>query len=86
MSALNPITKDRLLQVSTATLTTALFNRGFRNVFLQGLQRLGRREGNMVGEAFTLRYIPAREDLDGLSAFDDRSHPQRVAVETCPPG
>ncbi len=86
MSALNPITKDRLLQVSTATLTTALFKRGFRNVFLQGLQRLGHSNGKMVGEAFTLRYIPAREDLDGLSAFDDRAHPQRVAVETCPPG
>ncbi len=40
----------------------------------------------MVGQAFTLRYIPAREDLDGLSAFDDRTHPQRVAIETCPPG
>jgi regulator of RNase E activity RraA len=86
MSTLKPITKNRLSQISTATLTTALFKRGFRNVYLQGLQRLGRRESNMVGEAFTLRYIPAREDLDGLSAFDDRSHPQRVAVETCPPG
>jgi regulator of RNase E activity RraA len=86
MTALNPLTKQRLAKVSTATLTTALFKRGFRNVFLQGLQRLGRGNDRMVGEAFTLRYIPAREDIDGLSAFDDRTHPQRVAVETCPPG
>ena len=86
MNAIKAITKQRLLQVSTATLTTALFKRGFRNVFLQGLQRLGRSENNMVGQAFTLRYIPAREDIDGLAAFDDRTHPQRVAVETCPPG
>src|SRR5688572_12357191 len=40
----------------------------------------------MVGEAFTLRYIPAREDLNPLSVFQDRSHPQRKAVEECPPG
>ena len=40
----------------------------------------------MVGEAFTLRYIPAREDLNPISVFQDRNHPQRVAVEQCPPG
>jgi regulator of RNase E activity RraA len=40
----------------------------------------------MVGEAFTLRYIPAREDLNPISVFQDRGHPQRVAVEQCPPG
>ncbi|BCB21522.1 ribonuclease activity regulator RraA [Bosea sp. ANAM02] len=40
----------------------------------------------MVGEAFTLRYIPAREDLNPLSVFQDRAHPQRKAVEDCPPG
>jgi regulator of RNase E activity RraA len=40
----------------------------------------------MVGEAFTLRYMPAREDLNRLEVFRDPSHPQRKAVETCPPG
>ncbi|MBT8385418.1 MAG: ribonuclease activity regulator RraA, partial [Bacteroidia bacterium] len=40
----------------------------------------------MVGEAFTLRYIPAREDLNPVSVFSDPKHPQRVAVETCPKG
>src|SRR3546814_4547000 len=40
----------------------------------------------MVGEAFTLRYIPAREDLNPLAVFRDRSHPQRQAVEQCPEG
>jgi regulator of RNase E activity RraA len=40
----------------------------------------------MVGEAFTLRYIPAREDINPISVFLDRTHPQRVAVEQCPPG
>ena len=41
---------------------------------------------NMVGEAFTLRYMPAREDLNPLDVFHDRAHPQRKAVEECPPG
>jgi regulator of RNase E activity RraA len=41
---------------------------------------------SMVGEAFTLRYMPAREDLNPLGAFRDRGHPQRKAVEECPPG
>jgi regulator of RNase E activity RraA len=40
----------------------------------------------MVGEAFTLRYIPAREDLNPITVFQDRNHPQRKAVEECPPG
>lgn len=40
----------------------------------------------MVGPAFTLRYIPAREDLNTLSVFQDREHPQRKAIESCPPG
>jgi regulator of RNase E activity RraA len=40
----------------------------------------------MVGEAFTLRYIPAREDLNPITVFNDREHPQRKAIETCPAG
>lgn len=40
----------------------------------------------MVGEAFTLRYIPAREDLNPMIIFRDPKYPQRVAIETCPPG
>lgn len=83
---LSPETRERLLAVSTATLTTVLFKRGFRNVFLQGLSPLNPRAARMVGPAYTLRYIPAREDLDRLSAFEDRRHPQRVAIEECPAG
>lgn len=40
----------------------------------------------MVGEAFTLRYIPAREDLNPISVFQDSKHPQRLAIEQCPKG
>jgi len=84
--ALQPSTRDQLLKVSTATLCTALFKRGLRNQFIQDVRPLNVQLPNMVGEAFTLRYIPAREDLNPISVFQDRSHPQRVAVEQCPPG
>lgn len=40
----------------------------------------------MVGEAYTLRYIPAREDLNPITVFQDPKHPQRIAVEQCPKG
>ncbi|MEN9416443.1 MAG: hypothetical protein RI988_63 [Pseudomonadota bacterium] len=83
---LNPDTRARLTGVSTATLCTALFKRGLRNVFLQDVHPLHPGLPNMVGEAFTLRYIPAREDLNPLTVFQDRAHPQRKAVEECPPG
>lgn len=79
-------TRQALAAVSTATLTTQMFKRGFRNVFLQGVSRLTAHSRSMVGPAFTLRYIPAREDLDGLDAFQDYDHPQRRAIETCPEG
>jgi regulator of RNase E activity RraA len=84
--ALNPDTKTKLMAVSTATLCTALFKRGLRNQFIQDVRPLDAGKPNMVGEAFTLRYIPAREDLNPISVFLDRGHPQRKAVEECPPG
>lgn len=76
------IIKENLQFTSTATVTTQLFARGFKNTFLHGLSLFSRMSsGVMVGEAFTLRYIPAREDLDVLEVFKDANHPQRAAVE-----
>ena len=83
---LSPHSRELLKKVSTATLTTVLFKRGLRNVFIQGIFPLNRAAPRMVGEAYTLRYIPAREDLDQLGAFEGRGHPQREAIEACPPG
>jgi len=83
---MNPDTRSKLAGVSTATLCTALFKRGLRNQFIQDVRPLNNQLPNMVGPAFTLRYIPAREDLNPITVFEDRAHPQRVAVETCPPG
>ena len=79
-------TREKLKHVSVATLTTALFKRGLRHQFIQDVHPLNPGAGNMVGEAFTLRYIPAREDLNPITVFQNRDHPQRKAVEECPPG
>jgi len=79
-------TKAKLAAVSTATLTTVLFKRGLRNTFIGGIHPLNPAAPRMVGPAYTMRYIPAREDLDHLGVFEDRSHPQRKGVEECPPG
>lgn len=83
---LSAATRDKLKKVSTATLTTALFKKGLRNQFIQDVRPVGSTPKQMVGEAFTLRYIPAREDLNPISVFQNRAHPQRKAVEECPPG
>src|SRR6478752_3490051 len=77
-------TLELLKQVSTATISTQLLSRGLRNVFLQGVKPLTHHR--MAGPAFTLRYIPAREDIDTLDVFQDYDHPQRAAVEQVPPG
>ncbi len=79
-------TRDKLLTVSTATLTTVMFKRGFRNCFIGGIHPLNPAQARMAGPAYTLRYIPAREDLDQLKVFEDRAHPQRKGIEECPAG
>ncbi|WP_232667273.1 ribonuclease activity regulator RraA [Pseudonocardia sp. TRM90224] len=86
MTPLSPATFERLAVVSTATVTTQLMARGLRNTFLHGLTPLNPGRARMVGEAFTLRCIPSREDLDVLSVFQDYDHPQRKAVESVGPG
>src|SRR5258707_7636169 len=86
LASFSPQSRELLAKVSTATLATALFKQGFRNVFLQDVALLNPRAPRMVGEAYTLRYIPAREDLDHIGVFADHSHPQRKGVEEIPPG
>ncbi|MFM1858840.1 MAG: hypothetical protein RL133_340, partial [Pseudomonadota bacterium] len=78
--------RRKLKTISTATLTTLLFKRGLNKQFIQDVRPVGPLKESMVGEAFTLRYIPAREDLNPITAFRDPAHPQRLAIETCPPG
>jgi len=83
---LSAAARDKLMHVSTATICTALFKRGLRNQFIQDVLPVAPKPRNMVGQAYTLRYIPAREDLNPITVFQDPSHPQRVGVERCPPG
>ena len=79
-------TKEQLKKTSTPTIATILFKWGLKHQFIQGVKPLSTGRPNMVGEAFTLRYIPAREDLNPITVFQDPEHPQRVAVESCPEG
>src|SRR5690554_7155164 len=77
----------KLQGISTATISTCLYRRGMRYQYVQDVLPVGEAKAtSMVGPAFTLRYIPAREDLNGLEVFRDSEHPQRKAVDTCPEG
>jgi regulator of RNase E activity RraA len=81
----SPETLERLGRVATATLSTQLFKLGFRSTHLTGLRALspGLR---MVGEALTLRFVPAREDLATFEQITKPEYPQRAAIEAAGPG
>lgn len=86
MTKLSPQTREKLKTVSTATLMSCLYKRGLRHQYIQDVRPLNPATVSMVGEAFTLRYMPAREDLNPMTVFQDPAHPQRKAIEDCPPG
>jgi regulator of RNase E activity RraA len=75
-----PETLDRLRRISTPTLTTQLFTLGFRSRFLHGVRPLCP-DARMVGEAVTVRFAPAREDLATYEVLGDPDYPQRHAIE-----
>jgi len=84
--ALSSQVREAFSLASTATIQNQLFIRGFRNRFLNGVVLRTPRHERFVAEAFTLRFIPAREDLDKVEAFKDPRHPQRLAIESVEPG
>src|ERR1700724_755719 len=86
MPELSLQTRDKLKKVATPTLMTALYRRGLRNQWIQDVYLINPEATPMGGIAFPFRYIPAREGLNKLEVFRDRNHPQRQAVEQCPPG
>ncbi|WP_425073496.1 ribonuclease activity regulator RraA [Sagittula sp. S175] len=86
MTEVSQATLDKLRGVSVATLATALFKRGLRHQVIQNVRPVQPKGRNMVGPAFTLRYMPAREDRNTLAEFRNPQHPQRHAIETCPEG
>lgn len=70
---------DKLKMASTATLTSVLRNKGLHNTFMHNVVPL-QSDARMVGRAFTLRYIPAREDLDEVP-LDNLKDVQRIGIE-----
>ena len=74
-----------LSQVTTATLTTILLKKGLRNVWLRGTRPLRPGQPRLVGRAFTLRFVPAREDLATPASWASPIS-TRAAIEDMPPG
>ena len=83
---MNEETRRILEKTSSASIATMLYKRGLRNQFVQNVSRLNPAWDRMVGPVYTLRYIPAREDLNPVDVFRDPGHPQRRAVEEIPEG
>lgn len=71
--------------VSTATVTTILLKKGLRNVWMRGPQPLAAGQGRCVGRAFTLRFVPAREDLATPASWASPVS-TRAAIEAMPDG
>ncbi|MDW8444296.1 MAG: ribonuclease activity regulator RraA [Acetobacteraceae bacterium] len=82
---LTPALRDTLASVTTATLTTVLLKRGLRKTWMEGPRPLGSGQARVVGPAFTLRFIPAREDLATPEAWSS-PRSTRAAIEAMPEG
>jgi regulator of RNase E activity RraA len=82
---LDPRVSDALRDVCTATLTTVLLKKGLRNVWLRGTRPLRADPPRLIGRAFTLRFVPAREDLATPASWGAPIS-TRAAIEAMPPG
>src|SRR3984957_10028882 len=82
---LDETTRKTLCGVATATLTTVLLKKGLRNVWLRGTMPLAPGQKRLVGPAFTLRFVPAREDLATPASWSSPIS-TRGAIEAMPPG
>jgi len=83
--ALDPQVVATLAQVTTATLTTVLLKQGLRNVWMRGTRPLNPGQPRVVGPAFTLRFVPAREDLATPASWSSPVS-TRAAIEAMPTG
>jgi regulator of RNase E activity RraA len=77
--------RDILAKVSTATITTILLKKGLRNVWMRGTRPLRAGQPRLVGPAFTLRFVPAREDLATPESWASPIS-TRAAIEAMPEG
>lgn len=82
---LNAQIVEALSAVSTATLTTVLLKKGLRNVWMRGTRPLRAGQARVVGRAFTLRFIPSREDLATPESWSS-PRSTRAAIEAMPEG
>jgi regulator of RNase E activity RraA len=82
---LNPEVIETLKRVTTATLTTVLLKKGLRNVWMRGTRPLRPDQPRQVGRAFTLRFVPAREDLATPASWGAPIS-TRAAIEAMPEG
>ena len=82
--ALDAALVETLSQVTTATLTTVLLKKGLRNTWLRGARPLAPAQARRVGRAFTLRFVPAREDLATPESWSSPIS-TRAAIEAMPP-
>lgn len=78
-------TIETLEGITTATLTTVLLKKGLRNVWMRGAKPLQAGQKRIVGPAFTLRFVPAREDLATPESWASPTS-TRAAIEAMPPG
>jgi len=79
-------TYARLRAVGTATVSMQLLKRGLRRTSIAGVKPLCPDQGCVVGPAYTLRFLPLREDLSDPSVLGAPGYGPRVAIEECPPG
>lgn len=82
---LDPKSVEILKTISTATITTVLLKKGLRNVWLRGTRPLRPGQPRLVGPAFTLRFVPAREDLATPESWSAPIS-TRTAIEAMPEG
>ncbi|MEX2616850.1 MAG: ribonuclease activity regulator RraA [Alphaproteobacteria bacterium] len=78
--------RRRLMGISTGTLTYQLLKRNIRNVYMRGVLPLHPVTERMVGVAYTLRFIPMREDIADLALLASPQNLARRAIEECPAG
>jgi len=83
--ALDAKVLETLSKVSTATLTTILLKKGLRNVWMRGTRPLRPNQPRVVGPAFTMRFVPAREDLATPESWSS-PRSTRAAIEEMPEG
>lgn len=86
MTLLGIDTQRKLKRASSATISNLLLKRGLRNTAIRGVRPLGSIDEPMIGPALTVRYIPAREDIDGAEYSSDPSNFQRKAIDTIEAG